>query len=207
MRFICHRVNTLDELRRVPHQYGVEIDLRDRGERLILQHDPFADGEDLEPYLDDYRHGTLILNVKSERVEHRALELVRRRGITDFFFLDSSFPMIYLLSRQGVRNFALRFSELEGLDTILAMRGLVDWVWVDCFTRLPLTGEIASRLRDAGFKLCLVSPELQGRPAEIEQYRGELEVLGIAVDAVCTKRGNIPRWGGNAGTGAGTPFA
>ena len=44
MEFIAHRVNTIEELRKVPKEYGVELDLRDFGERLILQHDPFIDG-------------------------------------------------------------------------------------------------------------------------------------------------------------------
>src|SRR4030067_2525890 len=44
MKYIAHRVNTLADLRSLPREYGGEIDLRDRGERLILQHDPFKDG-------------------------------------------------------------------------------------------------------------------------------------------------------------------
>jgi hypothetical protein len=69
----------------------------------------------------------------------------------------------------------------------------VEWVWVDCFTRFPLTTESAGRLQRAGFKLCLVSPELQGRPAETEipQMRALLGSLGIAAEAVCTKRPDL----------------
>jgi hypothetical protein len=76
----------------------------------------------------------------------------------------------------------------------LALAGLIDWVWVDCFTRFPLTTTDARRLNDAGFKLCLVSPELQGRndPSEIVAMRAEVAACGIIVDAVCTK---VPdRW-------------
>ena len=46
MEYIAHRVNTLIELKKIPKEYGVELDLRDYGERLILQHDPFKDGDD-----------------------------------------------------------------------------------------------------------------------------------------------------------------
>ena len=196
MHFIAHRINTAQELRDLPREYGAEVDLRDRGERLILQHDPFKDGEDFERYLEAYRHGTLILNIKSERIEPRVQALVRQAGITDYFFLDSSFPMIHQLSSAGERKIALRYSEYEGLDTILAMKGRVDWVWVDCFTRLPVTRESHRLLKDAGFKLCLVSPELQGRDADIEAYRSALAAEQIVFDAICTKHYNIGRWKG-----------
>ncbi|MDG0794535.1 hypothetical protein OMP38_29615 [Cohnella ginsengisoli] len=64
MEYIAHRINTVAELKMVPHEYGVELDLRDYGDRLILQHDPFTDGEDFEEYLKHYQHGTMILNIK-----------------------------------------------------------------------------------------------------------------------------------------------
>ena len=109
MEFIAHRVNTIEEFRKVPKEYGVELDLRDFGERLILQHDPFIDGEDFEDYLKFYNHGTMILNIKSERIEIMTLKLLKKYNIKNYFFLDSSFPMIHLLSKEGEKNFALRF--------------------------------------------------------------------------------------------------
>jgi hypothetical protein len=87
----------------------------------------------------------------------------------------------------------VRVSEFESVDTALTLAGKVEWVWVDCFTRFPLTTAAAQRLQRAGFKLCLVSPELQGRPAETEipQMRELLGALGIAAEAVCTKRPDL----------------
>ncbi len=194
MEIIVHRINTVAELKNVPPEYGVELDLRDRGDRLILQHDPFKGGDDFEEYLKHYRHGTMILNVKSERIEPRVLELVRQYNVKDYFFLDSSFPMMMTLALQGVKNSAVRFSEYEGLDTVLALKGLVRWVWVDCFTRLPIDGENYRRLKDAGFNVCLVSPELQGRPDDLDGYRAYLRRENIVFDAVCTKAANISFW-------------
>ncbi|ARU49511.1 hypothetical protein Sdiek1_2361 [Sulfurospirillum diekertiae] len=78
MEFIAHRINTIAELSQVPIEYGVELDLRDYGNRLILQHEPFTDGEDFEEYLKYYQHGTMILNIKSERIEHKVLELINK---------------------------------------------------------------------------------------------------------------------------------
>jgi hypothetical protein len=192
--FIAHRINTVEELNKLPTELGVELDLRDSGNRLILQHDPFTDGEDFEVYLENYRHGTMILNIKSERIEHKVLELLKQFNIINYFFLDSSFPMIKLLSQQGEHRCAVRFSEFEGLDTVMAMKGRIDWVWVDCFSHLPIDAESFKLLKDAGFKLCLVSPELQGRPEDIESYKNELKNHGIIFDAICTKFYNINKW-------------
>lgn len=192
--FIAHRINTLSELEELPTQYGVELDLRDSGEKLILQHDPFIDGEDFESYLKHYCHGTMILNIKSERIEHKVLELLNKYNIQDYFFLDSSFPMLYLLSKQGESRSAIRYSEFEGLDTVLSMAGKIDWVWVDCFNKLPITATIYKELKAAGFKICLVSPELQGRQEDLIKYKKRLQEDDIIFDAICTKSYNIDSW-------------
>jgi len=86
MEYIAHRINTLIELKKIPREYGVELDLRDYGERIILQHDPFKDGEDFELFLKQYNHGTMILNIKSEGIELRVLELIKRYNINNYFF-------------------------------------------------------------------------------------------------------------------------
>lgn len=189
MIHIAHRINTAAQLEAVPAEYGVEIDLRDRGDRLILQHEPFGDGEDFESWLVHYRHRLIILNVKSERIEHRVLELVRKFEIKDYFFLDSSFPMIRLLVKEGERKIAVRYSEFEPIESCLSLAGQVDWVWVDCFTKMPLDPGTYSELKKH-FKLCAVSPELQGRPPEsIADYTREL--APYPMDAVCTKRPDL----------------
>jgi len=192
--FIAHRINQLETLRKLPHQYGAEIDLRDHGDRLILQHDPFIDGEDAEPFFAEYKHGTLILNIKSERIEHRVHELLRKYKIEDYFFLDSSIPMIVNLSNAGEKRIAVRYSEFETIETVLKFAGRVDWVWVDCFSFLPLHRSEMEKLNSAGFKLCLVSPELQARPDDIPVYKKQLAEEGLELDAVCTKLHNIPAW-------------
>lgn len=195
MKYIAHRVNTIKELEKIPKEYGVELDLRDFKGKLVLHHDPFKDGEDFEEYLKYYEHGTMIINIKSEGIEYKALELIQKYNIKDYFFLDSSFPMIYTLSNSNERNIALRFSEFEGIDTILNMRGRVDWIWVDCFSKLPITKENYNLLKQYGFKFCLVSPDLQGQDKKLEKYKKYLKNEDIIFDAICVKVFNIKRWG------------
>lgn len=193
MKLISHRRNTRAELAATPTQYGVEVDIRSRGPELIIHHDAFVDGESFDAWVAEYRHGTLILNVKEEGLEARVIELMRQHGIDDYFFLDQSFPFLVKWSKLGEHRCAVRVSEFEAVETALTLAGKVDWVWVDCFTRFPLEGADAQRLKDAGFKLCLVSPELQGRPAdtEIPQLIALLQQRGIVADAVCTKRPDL----------------
>lgn len=196
--FIAHRVNTLAELKALPAEYGVELDLRDDlTGRIYIQHNPFEDGEDFEPYAAEYglhHTGTMILNVKSERIEHKILEIIKKYGIKRYFFLDSTFPMIKLLSDGGERNIAVRFSEYEGLGTVRAMAGKIDWIWVDTFTHLPINRAIFDEMKSLGYKLCLVSPELQGQPEKIESYKKQLADENIIFDAICTKSYNIGKW-------------
>jgi len=197
MEFISHRINTIDELINTPTQFGIELDLRDYGDKIILQHDPFLLGEDFEEYLKYYKHGTMILNVKSERIELRILDLLKKYNIKNYFFLDCSFPMIYMLSKLGEKNIALRFSEFEGLDTILKMKGKVNWVWVDCFTKLPLDFHTFNILKENNFNLCMVSPELQGQPEKINDYKEIMKKENIFFDAICTKQKYVETWDKN----------
>lgn len=197
MEFIAHRINTVEELKKLPTQYGVELDLRDDlNGRIYIQHNPFEPGEDFEEYLKKYHHGTMILNVKSERIELKILEMLPKYDVKTYFFLDSSFPMIWLLSQQGEKNIALRVSEVEGLDTPRNMAGKVDWIWVDCFSKIPIGKKEADELKALGYKLCLVSPELEGRTENIEMYKKQIEDMEIEIDAVCTKSYNIEQWKG-----------
>ena len=194
MHYIAHRVNTIKELLKTPVEYGVEVDLRDYEDRLILQHDPFKKGEDFEEYLKHYNHGTIILNIKSEGIEYQVLELLKKYTVNNYFFLDSSFPMINSLSSKGEKNIALRFSEFEGIDTIRLMSQKVDWIWVDCFSKLPITAQTYKLLKNHKYKLCLVSPELQNQDLKLELYKSYLQQEGIIFDAICTKLNNIVRW-------------
>lgn len=193
MILIAHRRNTIQELNVTPQKYGVEVDIRSRGEQLIIHHDPFITGESFEDWIAAYQHGTLILNVKEEGLEGRLIALMQLNGIENYFFLDQSFPFIVKWTKAGEHRCAVRVSEFESIETACTLAGKADWVWVDCFDHFPLSHEDSSRLKKAGFKLCLVSPELQGRDAETEipllvKILAERDILA---DAVCTKRPDL----------------
>ena len=195
--FICHRINTVNELKNIDKQFGIEIDLRDdhKSGKLILAHDPFFDGEYFEDYLQEYKNGTLILNIKSERIEIECLKLIEKYNIKNYFFLDSSFPMIYLLNKDFKNNNnACRFSEYETIDNFLDNKNMFSTLWVDCFTKFPLNKENYEYIKNENKKICIVSPELQKQPEKIEIYRSYIMQNNIVPDMICCKDYNIINW-------------
>ena len=181
---IAHRINTIEELRKTPTEYGVEIDIRADYSGLYLNHELFTSGDRLEDFLKEYHHGLLILDIKEERVEFEVLRLLEKYNITNYFFLDCSFPMINWLVNHGERKVALRFSEYESVDTLCLMRNKCDWVWVDTFTRNPLDEVTYNVIKTLGYKICFVSPELQGQPEKKEEYLSQISKFDI--EAICT---------------------
>jgi hypothetical protein len=181
---IAHRVNTLEDLVRVPSHLGIEFDVREGIIAPVVGHDPWTTAVPLTAFLAVCHHAFYIVNIKSEGIEPEVLRQLEHAGIRNFFLLDCSFPMIVRLSARGERRLAVRVSEFESVETARALCGRVDWIWVDCFTKLPLLAETCDALRAEGFKLCLVSPELQGQPEKRESYWAALQ---DHVDAICTK--------------------
>lgn len=192
MLIIHHRRNTRALLESTPASFGIEIDVRSSNNELIVQHDPFVEGVPLDVLLKGYRHSLLVVNIKEEGLEEKIMQELYRNKIEDFFFLDQSFPFLIKTATSGESRSAVRVSEYEAISTALNLSGLVQWCWIDYFTRFPLDKEQCDLLRSKLFRLCLVSPELQGYCKEecmilIDYIRDN----DICVDAVCTKLPNL----------------
>ena len=86
MKLIIHRVNTIKKLRKIPEQYGVEIDIRCFGKKLILSHDPYKNGDNFIDYLKYYSHSLLVANIKEAGIENDVIKLLRKANIKDFFY-------------------------------------------------------------------------------------------------------------------------
>ena len=206
MIFVNHRVNTLAQLKKVPRQNGIELDIRYHEDELVLHHDPFSHHknapERFEDLLKEWKHeGPMILNIKTEGVEQACIDLMNEYKVKNWFFLDLSMPFFAIYAERAKNseisgfspdNLAVRFSEREPIEYALAFEGKAKWVWVDCFTYLPIDNSTYSRLKEAGYKICLVSPELQLHSMrQIDDFKVQLN--GMDIDAVCTKRPDI--WG------------
>jgi hypothetical protein len=186
---IAHRINTIEQLKLVPKEFGVELDLRPDADKIVIHHEPFQGGVDFEEWLKFYNHSFIILNTKAEGMEERLIALMERYKIDNYFFLDLSLPYLIKYMKKGVSRIAIRFSEYEPIEFVMKFAGKVEWLWIDCFTLLPLNDENYGILK-AKFKLCLVSPELQGYDiARIADFREQ--VKNMKIDAVCTKRPDL----------------
>lgn len=191
VRYICHRVNDETELLKINKMFGVEIDLRDDyvNKNVMVVHDPFMFGPSLDDYLKNYNHNFIILNIKSERIELYILELLKKYNITDYFFLDSSFPMIYELNKYNA-NIALRYSEYE-----LINNNMGNYIWVDCFHGYSLSNNDYHFLKNNNKKICFVSPELQKHDISmINQFKINIKNNLTIPDFICCKHDNIIRW-------------
>ena len=200
MIYINHRINTIEQLQKVPLQNGIELDIRYHNNDLILHHDPFhhheTDLQKFDDFLKYWNHaGPMILNIKTEGIEHVCIDLMKKYQVKNWFFLGLSMPYFITYTKHAascdiagfsIDNLAVYFSEYEPMEYALAFAGKAKWIWIDCFTYLPIDKKIYMKLKKAGFKICLVSPELQKHPiAYIKDFRKQYEEFDI--DAVCTK--------------------
>jgi hypothetical protein len=193
--YIAHRINNSNLANSLPEEYGIEFDIRDSQNSIIVTHDAFTSGEDFENFLSKLSvKRFLIVNVKSEGIEERALYLLTKYGFYNFFFLDCSFPAIIKMSKQGEKRIAMRYSEYEPLEMIKLNKDKIQWVWVDCFKTFPLTKAIEKSIRDMGLKICIVSPELQEHGNDIVNYKEYIKKNSIYIDAICTKEFNVKLW-------------
>jgi capsular polysaccharide biosynthesis protein len=207
--FICHRINNIDELKSIPDIFGTEVDIRDyktinTTNSLILSHDPYTNGNNFQEYFKYYINNhcknknkgkTIILNIKSERTELECIKIMNDNNFTNYFFLDSNLPMIYLLNKKyNNTNIACRFSEFEPIENYECIKNMISWIWVDCFTIFPLNTTSYNKFKSDNKKICIVSPELQNQIEKIDEYRDYIIQNGLIPDAICCKLNNIIRW-------------
>ena len=193
MEIIVHRINNSKKLRKIPKNYGVEIDVRDYKEKLILNHDPFKNGENLENFLKAYKHGTLIINVKSEFIENRVIQLLKKYNIKKYFFLDSSYPVIFNFIKKGFKNFAIRISDYESMDNAFKIYPKFKWIWLEIFNELNLSKKEILFLRKKDIKVCFVSPELHNKK-NYNKVKSWIKRKKINISAVCVKKEFLNNW-------------
>ena len=180
---IWHRVNTIEQLNTININDGVEIDVRSIKGIPYLSHFINEDGVLFEDWLKHYKlNGTLVINVKEEGLETIILSLLEKYNITNYMFLDE--PFWYLLNssrRFNNKNFAIRVSKFESVETALKSRELSDWIWYDYFDDYINVDDI-KKLIDAGFKVIMPSPELVNSKVD---YSDILVKNNLKIYAIC----------------------
>jgi hypothetical protein len=192
MIIIRHRINSINELLNIDSDHGVEIDLRSLGQELILEHEPFKNGVKLSEWLRHYNHKYLIVNLKEDGLETKAIDILNDYGIQNFFFLDQSFPSLYKLSRITPEFCSARVSDFEPISSALSLKP--GWLWFDSHSGdWEYLREAFLALENLNIKTCLVSPELQRVDSDIEivNLKTIIKEMSINFDAVCTKLPHI----------------
>tara|TARA_X000000368_G_C22912388_1_gene659224 strand:- start:411 stop:983 length:573 start_codon:yes stop_codon:yes gene_type:complete len=179
---IIHRVNQIDQLKRIDKKNGIEIDIRADNEKLVLAHDIYEDKVDFVEYINYYNHELLIANIKESGIEEKVIEQLDKNKILNFFLLDVEFPYILQNYEKYGNNLSLRFSKYEEIDTIKNFIGKVKWVWVDTYDDFNLDSEQANILRN--FDLCLVSPSRWGHKNKIEHYINKFKKYDLLFEAI-----------------------
>lgn len=175
MRLLCHRgywqhkseQNALATLERAIHSgYGVETDIRDCDGELVISHDmpTCLNALTLESFLTSYiatgKKGLLALNIKSDGLHHRLLEVLGRFGVENYFAFDMSVPDTLGYIRSGI-PFAARLSEYEDGRWLLDHSNTV---WLDAFEGEWYSRDFIISLLVSGKRVCVVSSELHKRP-------------------------------------------
>ena len=192
---ILHRINTIEKLNSIDQEFGCEIDIRAEGSNLILHHDAFKTGEKLTDFLDEYRHGTLVLNVKETGIENALLEEVKKRNIKSFFLLDVEQPYLIKSSFGNQKNIALRFSEYEPIENVKLFVNKFNWIWIDTISLLPIDNSNFEILNQ--FNVCVVCPSLWKRSHDILKVKRKLSEYNFNNLLVMTEMTYVNSWIGD----------
>lgn len=182
MKIICHRgywkaageKNTpIAFTRSFSMGFGTETDVRDCDGLLVISHDmPKASAMTLKNYLDDlarFQRRDLIqaINIKSDGLS-TALAKQMSACAHPWFVFDMSVPDLIQHIRAGNPCFA-RMSEYENFPAQLA--GQIKGIWLDAFNSTWYSTGVIQNLLDQNLQVCVVSPELHGRPDHEDLWR------------------------------------
>jgi hypothetical protein len=177
LRIIKHRVNSIKDI--VPGG-GLEIDVRDYNGEIVLAHDhPTRNSTKLIEFLKYVDHDMLLaINIKTTEIEKEMYEILNDNKIENYFTFDWAIPSLLKAMNQGLIC-AFRLSEYEK-----EINQKCSWVWVDAFEKIWYNEHFLSDLKDKGFMIALVSPELHNRKNELKKLK-EI-VKNEIVDVICT---------------------
>ena len=169
--------------------FGIETDIRDFNESLIISHDPTCEKSmALETLFREYTKGghgvPLALNLKSCGLKPELKRLIGKYSIKNYFLFDAVVPDALSYVKSKMRVFT-RQSEYETLPSFYAE---ASGVWLDEFHSHWIDKKIIYRHFSNGKRVCLVSPELHGRRVvnEWKDYKAIEKQAGFEELMICT---------------------
>lgn len=146
--------------------YGTETDFRDLNGHLVISHDPPLEGAlaadeffglltSIDPSL------TVAINIKADGLQHMLIEKLAEHKIDNYFLFDMSVPDAVVSASKGLKVFT-RQSDVENDPHFYKD---AEGVWIDSFhDESWICAHMIQRHLDEGKRVCVVSPELHGRP-------------------------------------------
>ncbi|WP_132706018.1 phosphodiesterase [Pseudomonas aeruginosa] len=145
--------------------FGTETDVRDLGGQLVISHDmPTGTEMSLDALLMIMggRNLPLAINIKADGLAAAVKEKFERAGHTNWFVFDMAVPDMRSYLQQGVATYT-RLSEVEPSPAWINQAA---GIWLDGFEGEWYSNSEIEALLAQGLKVCVVSPELHGRPHE-----------------------------------------
>ena len=145
--------------------FGTETDVRDLGGQLVISHDmPTGTEMSLDALLTIMggRNLPLAINIKADGMAAAVKEKFERAGHTNWFVFDMAVPDMRSYLQQGVATYT-RLSEVEPSPAWINQAA---GIWLDGFEGEWYSNAEIEALLAQGLKVCVVSPELHGRPHE-----------------------------------------
>jgi hypothetical protein len=170
--------------------FGVELDIRDYNEDLVISHGvPSASSlqlRDLFQLYSEYDNLPLALNIKADGLQDMLDSLIKQYEIENYFVFDMSVPegLRYL---QANMNVFTRQSEYELEPSFYKM---ASGVWMDQFLNNWISKEAIYKHAKYKKNICIVSPELHGRPIENQwaKYIEFQRIMGDKNIMICTDK-------------------
>lgn len=177
MQILAHRglwetkseQNSLNSLKMAfDNGFGVETDIRDYENNLIISHDiPTNNPVYFEDLLKIYTQHPLrdsiylALNIKSDGIQRMLKNILEKYDIKKYFVFDMSTPEM-VQSRKLQLSFYTRQSDIESPVLYNESSG----VWLDDFSGKWFPDEILKKHLEIKKNIAIVSEELHGRPCE-----------------------------------------
>ena len=147
--------------------FGIETDVRDSGQKLVISHDIPTGGEiALEGVLEKAstvrgdKRLTLAINIKSDGLCRSLGKSLAQFPELDCFVFDMAIPDMRGYFESGIPVFT-RLSEYESSPVWMDRSA---GVWLDAFDSEWYSLELIEGLRKQNKRVCIVSPELHRRP-------------------------------------------
>ncbi|WED22016.1 hypothetical protein L3Q72_00950 [Vibrio sp. JC009] len=155
--------------------YGIETDLRDLNQNVVISHDmPADDAMLLERFLAvcaKHPNATLALNIKADGLQQA---LVKSNIDNPHFYFDMSVPDSLGFIKNGLR-FYTRSSDIEQVPCLYKE---ADGIWLDNFSSNQVDLSALKKFLDDDKFVVLVSPELH-KLCEKDYWREVKDFLNI----------------------------